>query len=172
MGRKVGISTNAVLSFIAPDDEAIGNTTTEAYNKYVETANTEFLELKGRPVRYYVRALNSRAWQRMLDAFKIIGDATDAEQVLSPDKVDDMDINLRMLFADIVRECLVGCEEHPDVNSINDDGTFNISTFSWKPGDREPEGLFASILADNTLMTSIINFLIRVSTLKETEKKA
>lgn len=170
MARKVGISTNAVLSFIAPDDEAIGDTSPEAYNKYVETASVEHLQLTGRPVRYYVKVMNSRAWQKMVDVFKVLEGRAAEDAEFTPEQVDNLDMNLRLLFSDILHECLVGCDEHPDVRGINDDGSFDIVKYSWRPGDKAPEGLLASVLADTPLMTNIVNFLIRVSTLKETEK--
>lgn len=178
--RKVNGTASTVVTFIAPDDDAIGDTSPEAYEKYVETANAAHLKLNGEPAKYHLRLLSTKAWQRLTGIFRLLSRSFEGEDGEVKEKTVDfnaemeeafqLEMNLRLAYREIINECVVGCKDHPHVDRINEDGSFEYTLFNWRVGDRPPEGVLESIAEDANLVSAIVNFLMKISSLTDKEK--
>lgn len=162
MARRARPTVNTLVSYIAPDDDAI-TADEAAYEEYLSTADTRHLKLSGDAGRYWLRPLDSRQWQRLGDVIKAASDES---------LRDDLDtvVSMTQTYTDIALESLVGCDGHPVVTRVNEDGSFEQEIVVWKVGTPRPRDLDSELRQDNVLIGGIIDFLIRVSTLTESEK--
>lgn len=174
--RKVNGSASTIVTFIAPDDDAISSTEEDAYEQYLTTADVSHLKLNGEPARYYMRLLSTKTWQRLTSVFRLISDTTITEGEATPttpadvEEAFNLELNVRMAYSEIIKDCVIGCKNHPQVTAINDDGSFEYKMYDWPAGTRAPEGVIDSIIEDTTLVSSMITYLMRISSLTETEK--
>jgi len=179
--RKVKMSTNAIVTFIAPDDDAIGNKTPEAYDAYMESINTSHLELVAGidPIRYFVRPMSTKVWAGLMETFKLIYGSVPQPKSVGADgevsgepEVDTLTIELNTVMAHrkLAEACIVGCTNHPELVGINEAGEFQYKMHSVVPGNPMPAALLDLLANDTELMIPMIPFLIKISTLKEEEK--
>jgi hypothetical protein len=188
MARKARPGKGTVIRFISFDDSAIGGdpeTKAERYREYLETAKVSLLELdrEKEPAFYYLRPLGSREavplsqiHGAVLEKFK--KRAAEIEQGKEePDEQDvsemkALDIQYDQVMAEVLEDCLVGCDSHQIVEGIDDDGDLILSEpLVWKIGTKPPAGLRRSIIDDSMIAHNMIRLLLTASWLTEKEKK-
>lgn len=193
MARQARPGKGTVIKFISFDDSAIGGdpaTKVDRYRDYLNTAKLSVLELDRtqEPAFYYLRPLTSREsvplhqiHSRLAERLKArveVLQKAEAEGVeppdLSPEEQRDMkalDAEYEAITAEIVEDCLIGCDAHQIVGDITEDGELEVGEpLTWKIGTKPPPGLKASILGDSMLPNNMLRLLLTSSGLTEKEK--
>jgi hypothetical protein len=192
MARKARPGLGTQVKFIALDDDAIGgdlSTVGARYAEYIRTANHKILEIDQdrNPSFYYLRPLDSQQVQRLqgclmqarhlmvrqLDMLKAAEEGSKVERLTDQEKHDakEVDNDYAEARKEVISECLIGCESHKVVSSLDDEGNPIYEEVRWPVGSPRPAGLLSSVNNDSLLVDNMVHYLVRVSSLTEKEKK-
>lgn len=154
MARRVRVPKNFILSFVAPDDGAIGDP--EKYQEYVRTGDEEFLKCTEEPAYYYFHPIPEALVIKCRALF------SDESEEQAPELVS-------ALWREVIESCLMGCKDHPIPVTMSK-GKIVVNHVEWLPGTKAPEGLLDEVLKDDLLCGSAFNFLVSRVVLTEEQK--
>lgn len=181
MARHARPNTRTALRYISPEDSAIGfaqgtDEFRDAWNKYTDTFDEGVLNLKPdeKPSYYYLKILSFDSQTKFYEALRAADEPADDDK--SEGNVGNM---IERMFSPVmlattrefIETNLIGCDDHQEVVAIAPDGSFDVKSYSWKPGEPRPDGLVDAIVADQLLAFNMIMFCINTNKLSEKEKK-
>lgn len=178
MARLARPNTRTALRYISPEDSAIGfeqgtEAFREAWNKYTDTFDERHLNLKidEKPSYYYLKILSFDSQTKFYDALRAADEGDEKDENVG-NMIERMFSPVMLSTTrEFIETNLIGCDDHQEVVAIAPDGSFDVKSYSWKPGEPRPDGLVDAIVADQLLAFNMIMFCINTNKLSEKEKK-